>query len=314
MKRREFIALLGALESPWSQAAAQTTRPLLLLVSHLPGASATFALLRAGLADFGYVDGRNIAIDEHLAKPAELATYLLARKVDVIFATGPQAVRTAVEATRNIPIVGFDLETDPVEAGYMRSFARPEGNVTGIFLDQPELAGKWLQYIKQVVPDGASIAALWDPGTGPWQRRAVEQAARQLEVKLQVIEMRPEFDTVFAEVRAERVQGLVFLSSPVVSRYAARWTALASAAGLPTISMFPEFAHAGGLLAYGPDLNALRRRAAIYVARILKGQAPGELPIDRPSTYKLMVNITTAAALNITVPALLLQTADEVIE
>ena len=270
-------------------------------------------MLRAGLADFGYVDGRNIAIDEHL-KPAELATDLLKRKVDVIFASGPEAVRAAVEATRNIPIVGFDLETNPVEAGYIRSFARPEGNVTGIFLDQPELAGKWLQYIKQVVPDGASIAALWDPGTGPWQRRAVEQAARQLEVKLQVIEMRPEFDTVFAEVRAERVQGLVFLSSPVVSRYAARWTALASAAGLPTISMFPEFAHAGGLLAYGPDLNALRRRAAIYVDRILKGQAPAELPIDRPSTYKLMVNITTAAALNITVPALLLQTADEVIE
>ena len=129
-----------------------------------------------------------------------------------------------------------------------------------------------------------------------------------------MIEMRPEFDQVFAEVRAERVQGLVFLSSPVVSRYAARWTALASAAGLPTISLFPEFAHAGGLLAYGPDLNALRRRAAIYVDRILKGQAPAELPIDRPSTYKLMVNITTAAALNITVPALLLQTADEVIE
>jgi len=163
VRRREVIALLGALGSPWSRAAAQTTRPLLLLVSHLPGPSVTFALLRAGLADFGYVDGRNIAIDEHLAKPAELATYLLERKVDVIFATGPQAVRTAVEATRNIPIVALDLETDPVEAGYMRSFARPEGNVTGIFLDQPELAGKWLQYIKQVVPDGASIAALWDP-------------------------------------------------------------------------------------------------------------------------------------------------------
>lgn len=166
MRRREVIALLGALGSPWSRAAAQTTRPLLLLVSHLPGASATFALLRAGLADFGYVDGRNIAIDEHLAKPAELATYLLERKVDVIFATGPQAVRTAVEATRNIPIVALDLETDPVEAGYMRSSPGPKATSPGYSSTNPSLpesgcstSSRWCQMARASPPYGIRAPA-----------------------------------------------------------------------------------------------------------------------------------------------------------
>ena len=184
MRRREFIAGLGAVAaSPGSARAQQATMPV---VGFLSSASRDqdAGRLRAfheGLAETGYVEGRNVAVedrwaDEQNERLPQLAADLVNRRVDVIATSG---------------------------------------HVLAVF-------------------------------AGPWQRRAIEQAARQLEVKLQVIEMRPEFDPVFAEVRAERVQGLVFLSSPVVSRYAARWTALASAAGLPTISLFPEFAHAGG--------------------------------------------------------------------
>src|SRR3954464_4421181 len=220
MRRREVVVGIGMAAWPLRSMAQARRRVVLFVTPFRMLPSATLDILRQSMTDLGRAEGQDIVVDA-IFDAHELPDSLSKQKVDVIFASGPESVRAAAQATRTIPIVGFDLETDPVEAGYVRSFARPGGNVTGIFLDQPELAGKWLQYIKQVVPTDASIAAMWDPGTGPSQRRAIEQAARQLEVKLRVIEMRPEFDTVFAEVRAERVQGLVFLSSPVVSRYAA---------------------------------------------------------------------------------------------
>jgi putative ABC transport system substrate-binding protein len=276
--------------------------------------SSTFDILRQGLADLGYIEGQDIAVESLFGSLDELPSRLAREKVDVIFATGPEGVRAAAQATRTIPIVGFDLETDPVEAGYVRSFARPGGNVTGIFLDQPELAGKWLQLINQVAPHATRVAVMWDPGTGQSQRNAIGRAAAQLGLQLFVVELRPDFESVFADVRGGAAQALVFLSSPLVARQVSPLSELARKAGLATISLFPEFARAGGLLSYGPSVMALRRRGADYVDKILKGQLPSEVPVERPSAYGLIVNLRTASELHLTIPPIMLQIADEVIE
>src|SRR3954451_6613396 len=217
MRRRGFIAGLGVSIAPL-RAVAQSARRVVLFVTPfriLP--SATLDILRHEMAELARTDGRDIAVGA-IFDPQELAGALSTQKVDVIFASGPESVRAAVQATREIPIVGFDLETNPVEAGYVASFARPGGNVTGIFLDQPELAGKWLQLINQVAPQVRRVAAVWDPGTGPSQRKAINAAATQLGLQLFVVELRPDLEAVFGEARSGGAQALVFLSSPLISR------------------------------------------------------------------------------------------------
>jgi ABC-type uncharacterized transport system substrate-binding protein len=313
LKRREFIAGLGAAVVPLRAFAQSQHRVVLLVTSFRILPSATLDTLRQGMADFGRIERQDIVV-EPLFDLAELPIRLSKQKVDVIFAVGPASVRAAAQATRSIPIVGFDLESDPVEAGYVASFARPGGNVTGIFLDQPELAGKWLQYINQVAPEAKRVAAVWDPGTGHSQRKAIESAAGQLGLELLVVQLRPDLESVVAEVQDGGAQAVVFLSSPFMSRQVRPLSDLARKAGLPTISLFAEFPHAGGLLSYGPSNVALRRRAIQYVEKVLKGQPPAEMPVERPSTYGLIVNLRTAAELGLTIPPTLLARADEVIE
>jgi putative tryptophan/tyrosine transport system substrate-binding protein len=313
MRRREVIAWLAATVAPLP-GLAQSKRRVVLFVTavRIPG-SATLDILRGEMAQHGGISGQDVVV-EAIFDVRELPSRLSKEMVDVIFATGPESVRAAVQATRSIPIVAFDLETDPVEAGYVASFARPGGNLTGIFLDQPELAGKWLQLITQVAPQVKRVAAVWDPGTGQSQRSAIDQAAAQLGLQLFIVALRPDLEDVFAEARGGGAEALVFLSSPLVSRQGAPLAELARKAGLPTISLFSEFARAGGLLAYGPSVMALRRRGAEYVAKILKGQLPSDIPIERPTTYGLIVNLRTASELRLTIPTIMLQIADEVIE
>src|SRR3954447_3175973 len=256
MRRREVVVGIGMAAWPLRGIAQARRRVVLFVTPFRMLPSATLDILRQSMTDLGRAEGQDIVVDA-IFDAHELPDSLSKQKVDVIFASGPESVRAAAQATRTIPIVGFDLETDPVEAGYVRSFARPGGNVTGIFLDQPELAGKWLQYLNQVAPHATRVAAVWDPGTGLSQRKAIDRAAAQLGVQLLVIELRPDLASVFAEAAASGAQALVFLSSPLISRQVDRLSELARKAGLPTISLFPEFARAGGLLSYGPNVMEL---------------------------------------------------------
>ena len=209
MRRREVIAALAAVVWPQRARAQQRRRVVLFVTPFRILPSATLDILRQSMADFGRVESQDVAV-EAIFDPQEVPGALSKQKVDVIFASGPESVRAAAQTTRTIPIVAFDLETDPVQAGYIASFARPGGNITGLFLDQPELAGKWIQLIQQVAPQVKRVAAVWDPGTGESQRKAIDAAAAQLGLQLFVVEMRLDLEAVVAEARTSGAQALVF--------------------------------------------------------------------------------------------------------
>ncbi len=241
---------------------------------------------------------------------------LLRLKVDVLFAANPYVIRVARQATSTVPIVGVDLETDPIQAGWVKSLAKPGGNLTGFFLDIPELGGKQLQFLADAVPRLQRVAVLWDAPLASSQFKAIETAARAMRLELQSLAFRRAEDFVasFAAAQHHQAQALALLSSPLVFQHLKRLADLARQHRLPAISVFPQFAAAGGLMGYGPNLSDMLRRAANYVARILKGARPDDLPIQRPTVFELAVNARTAKALGLTIPPALLQRADQVIE
>jgi putative ABC transport system substrate-binding protein len=274
-----------------------------------------------GLRDLGYRAGQDIIIEYRFAEgrldrlPA-LIDELLRLKADVLYAPSPQAMRAARQATDTVPIVGVDLETDPVDAGWVKNLARPGGNITGFFLDLPELSGKLIQFLTEAVPRRQRVAVLWDAPLAASQFKATEGAARAARLKLQSLPFRqPEdFAASFEAARNQRAQALVLLSAPSVFLNLKRLADLALQYRLPAICVFPQFADAGGLMGYGPDLPDLFRQAANYVDRILKGTRPADLPIQRPAVFKLAVNMKTVKALGLTIPPSLLARADHVIE
>jgi len=272
-----------------------------------------------GLRESGYVC--NIAVELRLYGAAperlpEVSTELLALPCDAIFAAGPYPIEALAKRTNEVPIVGIDFESDPVAAGWARSLSRPGGNVTGLFLDLPELGGKQIELLKEVVPNLSPLAILWDSSIGTVQFDAANAAARVAGVTVLSLPIRriEDFKDVFARAAAEQTRGMVVLSSPLIGGQRALIANLARETRLPSISLFNLFPRSGGLMAYGPDQAAMYGRAALYVDRILKGAKPGELPIERPSRFELIVNLKTAKALGITVPPTLLARADEVIE
>jgi putative ABC transport system substrate-binding protein len=237
------------------------------------------------------------------------------RNVSVLYAVGPAAVRAATQATSTVPIVAMDLESDPVASGWARSLARPGGNVTGLFLNFPELAGKWLQLLRDADPGVHAVGILWDSATGSTQLDAVKVAAQSFRMDLSVLPVRTadDFDDALRTGLKDGVKAVVVLSSPVFDVNSARVAALTSRNRLPAISAFREFTDAGGLMAYGPDLKEFFRRSALYVAKIIEGAKPGDLPIEQPTKFQLVINLKTAKALGLTIPPSLLLRADEVI-
>jgi putative ABC transport system substrate-binding protein len=322
MIRREFITLLGS-ATAWPLV-ARAQQP----VGKLPriGSIQTFQNENAeafsqGLREAGYVDGQNMLLETRfhhgaLDRVDEFTRELVALKCSVIFATAPYAIRAVMKATSTIPIIGLDLESDPVESGWVKSFARPGGNFTGFFLDIPELGGKQIELLKEAVPMVARLAVLWDATIGTVQFHATEMAARPSGVTLESIPIRSVEDIMDSiELAArEQVHGLVILTSPLIFNERSRIADLALKTRLPTISLFNSFPKVGGLMAYGPNLASMFKRAASYVDRILSGANPGELPIERPSKFELVINLKTARALGLEVPPMLLARADEVIE
>ncbi|HUU73365.1 MAG TPA: ABC transporter substrate-binding protein [Burkholderiales bacterium] len=307
-----------------TQAWAQTdTRRVGVLsfatVADDPNVQVVLNLFRQQLASRGWIEGDNIAFEYASARGdpfrfAEAALQLSRRKVDVIFATSAPALRAAYAATHSIPIVAGDFTTDPVAEGYIQSSARPGGNVTGIFLDAPEFAGKWFELLRAMIPDLSLVAVMWDPGAGATHLQAVRNVAEVLALQLQVIEVRKaeEVPAAFAALN-DNTQAIIFLPSPMIYNQSARLASLALQHRLPATSMAREFALAGGTLAYGPERASTWERSAVFVDRILTGHDPAELPVERPARIQLVVNLRTARVLGVTVPEAILLRADEVV-
>jgi putative ABC transport system substrate-binding protein len=314
--RRKLLALPAAMAAwPGSGAQAQPLpRPGVAapkVVTLSPGPTRTMPAFRSALAELGYpieVEAFTTELDgARVAAAVAAATAVLA--------VSPPAIAAARRLTNTVPIVALDLELDPVGSGLVETLARPGGNLTGLFLDQPGIAAKWLQLLAEAVPTLRRLAMLWDTATGPAQRDAVQVAARGLGIQDQTFEIRAgEPEASFAGIRAMQAQGLVLLSSPLVFQNQARLAQMAIAARLPTITMFTDFVSDGGFLAYGPDRADMGRRAAAYVDQIIKGRRAAELPVERPSRFEVAINLRTARALDISVPQTLLARADEVID
>jgi putative tryptophan/tyrosine transport system substrate-binding protein len=277
---------------------------------------------RQGLASLGYVEGRNIVLQERwsegkIDRLPSLAAELVRLDVDVIVAASTPAARAAQQATKTIPIV-LTLVTDPVEDGFAASLARPGGNVTGLSMMHPELTGKRLALLKEVVPKASRVAVLWSPSTPLYARllRETEVAARASGVRLQVVEVRDsaEFDNVFATMTRDRAQALLWLPDPMFRNHLRRILDLAAKSRLPALFWSREPVEAGGLMSYGANIPDMYRQAAIFVDRILKGANPAEIPIEQPSKFELVINLKTAKALGLTIPQSLLVRADQLIE
>ena len=325
MDRRKFLAAVGGsiLLSPAVGRAQHTKVPVVGILNSGWGQSQSVNAVRQALRDLGWIEGQTIVFDIRFAgaKPdafVGLAAELVRREVDLIYVSGPAGIRAATGATRTIPIVALDLESDPVRAGFARSLAQPGGNIAGCFLDQPGLTGKWLELILEAAPAARRIAVLRDPTTGPWQRDAINSAARTRNIELHVVEIlgAENLGEKLEGVLKQRPQGLIQLSSPLfnIARIAKRIADFAVSHRLPSISMFKNFADLGGLLAYGPDQAVFDKCPASYIDKILKGTKPADLPIEQPTKFELIINIKTAKALGLTIPQTLFFQANQVIE
>jgi putative tryptophan/tyrosine transport system substrate-binding protein len=323
MRRRDFIKVVAGSAMTWPLAAraqqAPDKLPRIGSIQTEPGENTP--AFSQGLREAGYVDGQNIILDTRyhhgsLARIDGFARELVALKCSVIVAASPYAIRAVLKETNTIPIVGIDLESDPVANGWAKSLARPGGNLSGLFLDIPELGGKQIELLKNVVPPLTRLAVLWDAAIATLQFHAIDTAARSSGVTLESFPIRNAEEIKDAVERAadERVDGMIVLTSPLVFNQRSQIADLALEVHLPTISGFNFLPEVGGLMAYGPNLPSMFKRAASYVDRILSGANSGEIPIERPTKFELVINLKTARALGLQVPWQLQQLADEVIE
>lgn len=278
------------------------------------------AAFQQGLRDLGYTEGQNIVIESRYAdgitvRLPELAAELVRLKVDVLVVGGTVAARSAMAATKTVPIV-FTLVGDPVGAGLVASLARPGGNATGLSNVVTELSGKQLELLKAAVPKISRVVVLHNPrNSGPALKRT-RDAAQSLGLELQLLEVRQpsELASAFSAMQARRPDAVLALSDPAFGIELVQLSRLAITNRLPAMYSRTEFVEAGGLLSYGPNFNNNFRRAAGYVDRILKGAKPGDLPVEQPTKFELAINMKTAKALGLTISQSMLQRADQVIE
>jgi putative ABC transport system substrate-binding protein len=274
------------------------------------------------MRDLGYVEGRNFTMDyiDLQGRPErypETMQQLVDRKVDVIIAFGPEdSLKAATAATKTIPIVMAAIDYDPFALGYVTSLARPTGNVTGVFLEQVELSAKRLQLVKEAVPAVSKATVFWDRHSAE-QWRAMRDNASKLGIDLVGIEFHDypyDYARALAQAPPEH-RGFLFVStSPLFARDRERLVQFTLLSRLPSIAVFREHADLGGLMAYGPNRNAMSRRIADYVHRIARGAKPGDLPIERPSIFELVINQRTAKSLGLEFSQAVLLRADEVLE
>jgi len=320
MKRRDFIALVGGAIALPTGAAAQQRLPRVGIL--MRARNEYFDALMEGLRKAGYIDGQNLLMEVRLHGTSlravdEFASELVALKSTVIFAATPYAIRAVMKATNTIPVVGLDLEDDPVTSGWAQSLARPGGNLTGFFLDMPELGSKLIELAREVVPTASNLAVLWDTAIGATQFHATELAARAAGVTLSPLPVRraEEISEALDIAVSQGAHAVVVLSSPLITPAAfPQIVEFARQKRLPTVSLSTSFPRVGGLVGYGPNVAPMFMQAANYISRILSGTNPADLPIERPSRFELVINLKTAEALGLTIPPSILDLANEVIE
>ena len=326
MRRRDVIALLGG-AAAWSLP-ARAQQPAMPVIGYLgPESPGSFAsrvkAFREGLAETGFTEGRNVAIDFRWAEgqynrlPA-LAADLVNRKVDVIAAPGGAPVALAAKsATTTIPIV-FEMGGDPIVLGIVDSLSRPGGNLTGISSLSVEVSGKRLEFMHDALPAATVFAVVANPTspTAPLQLRNLHTAAEKLGTQLHVLyaSTEQEFDNAFTALSQLRVRGLVFTSDPYFANRSQQLAALAVRHAVPAITQSRDFPMAGGLMSYGGDFTQSHRQAGIYAGRVLNGEKPSQLPVQRVTKVEFFLNLKAAATLGLVLPASLISSADEVIE
>jgi putative ABC transport system substrate-binding protein len=327
-RARVAIATLLLLTGFSAIAVAQTPPKMPRIGYISPGASSNPARVarldafRRSLREHGYVEGQNIVVESRWARGnydryAEIVAELVRSKVDVLVTVGGAGSQAAQRATKTIPIV-MTVVNDPLGSGLVESLARPGGNLTGLSMMAPDLVGKQLQVLTEIVPKLSRVALLSNPdspGSAP-QVRGAESVAPTLGLRLQVLEARTvhEIDQAFAVLGKERPGALVVLAESIFTNQAKQIADLAVTLRLPTIFGLKEHADAGGLVVYGADPLDMERRAAGFVVKILNGARPADLPVEQPSKLELIINMKTAKALGLTIPQSVLLRADQVLE
>jgi putative ABC transport system substrate-binding protein len=315
-------AMLLALGFP-AEAQQQAKVPRIGLLSPFsPSATALWhQAFRQGLRDLGWVEGKTISIEYRYAEGRrdrlpDLAADLVRLKVDIIVASVNTDALAAKNAAREIPIVVASAG-DPVAIGLVESLARPGGNITGLSQISPELAGKRLELLKEIVPKLSRVAVLWNPqGTTSPLWKEIQLPARELGVQLHSLEVRSsnDFAKAFEDAARARAGALAIMPDPLFAGNLKRIADLAAKSRLPSIFHLTEFVDSGGLLAYGPDRSDQFRRAAVYVDKILKGTKPANLPVEQPTKFELVINLKTAKRISVTIPQSVLYRADKVIK
>jgi putative ABC transport system substrate-binding protein len=313
-------ALLLALSVP-AQAQQPTKIPRIGFQSAAsPSANAArIEAFRQGLREFGYVEGKNIVIEYRYAEGKldrlpDLAAELVRLKVDVIVTAAPSSTRAAKEVTSTIPIV-MAYDTDPVGNGFVASLARPAGNITGLSSLAPEISGKQLELLKEIVPRLSHVAVLRTRHDAQ-RSKEMELAAGALGVKLQYLDVPgpKDIETAFREASKARADAVVVLASPILESARTQVADLAAKSRLPAIYHVPEFVEAGGLMSYGVSWIDLYRRAATYVDKILNGAKPADLPVEQPTKFEFIINLKAAKQIGLTIPPNVLVRADRVIK
>jgi len=324
MQRREFMAIIGTAAAAWplvARAQQPAKKPRLgVLLYSTPEEDAQAKALREGLRELGYVDGQNISIEYRFAegKPerlGDLAADLVRLKPDVLFPVGGDVAPFVSKATQTIPIV-FVMSADPLQLGLVASVARPGGNTTGFTFLQDELASKRMELLKEVAPRISRVAFLSNPDHPDNELRVAQRAATALGVQLQPIDMRGpgDLDGALQAVTQASVDALYVVASRQTVASLPRIVNFATKNELPLAGGWGTWAQAGGLLSYGPNVGEVVRNAATYVDKIFKGARPGDLPVQQPTRFELLINLRSARALGLSIPESFLLRADKVIE
>ena len=316
MRRRAVLAGIAAALAAPRRGRAQSRERVARVSLYMRESTWRDAIVGV-LREQGWVEDRTIAFTWHGEEGSEdrIAGHLAAAPADVIVLGGALRVRAAMRATSTIPSIGLDLESDPVSSGFVKTLARPGGNVSGVWMDLPEIAGKQIQFLREIVPSLGRLGVLWDDRIGGPQFDEVKAACRRTSTSVHAasVHAQAEITGAVKRVLAERPQAILVLTAPVISNGLRRISELILASRLPAISPFSTFPRVGGLLAYGPDFPSMWRQVAHYVDRVLKGTRVGDLPVERPSKFILAVNRKTAREIGITLPPSLVLRADEVI-
>ena len=321
VSRRAFVGLCASLGMllPLNESWAEQRKVFRVGALNLSGQpSFCMDVWRAAMRELGYIEGDNILFEIRSGTPQQLPTLALelARlNVDLILCVSSPAVKAAADLPHPIPIVALDLETDPMASGFASTLARPGGRLTGLFLDLPEFSGKQLEILRETLPGLSHVIVLWDRSMDPTPLSGMEKASRALHIRLSVREVEDEstLASIFEDSSARKAGAVVVMQSPRLLGYRDQILKLAVHARLPVMGMFANFAEAGALLSYGPNIEEMCRRPSGYVDRILKGSKPGDLPIQRPQKFDFVLNMRTAKSLHLTIPQSVLSRVEEVI-